>query len=240
MFIALDNGFQACLMAPTEILSVQHYNGLVELCNELNTSIYLLTGSTKASKRREIHEKLENGEIDILIGTHALLEDKVKFKNLGLAIIDEQHRFGVAQRAKLWKKNNLPPHVLVMTATPIPRTLAMSLYGDLDISVIDELPPGRKPVKTVHRFDSNRLKVFRFIKEEIQKGRQVYIVYPLIQESEKMDYKDLMDGYESIAREFPDYQISIVHGQMKPADKDYEMDTFLKGRNPDHGGNYSY
>ncbi|HSP12657.1 MAG TPA: ATP-dependent DNA helicase RecG [Salegentibacter sp.] len=229
MFIALDNGFQACLMAPTEILSVQHYNGLVELCKNLNTSIELLTGSTKTSKRREIHEKLENGEIDILIGTHALLEDKVQFKNLGLAIIDEQHRFGVAQRAKLWKKNELPPHILVMTATPIPRTLAMSLYGDLDISVIDELPPGRKPIKTVHRFDANRLKVFAFIREEIKKGRQVYIVYPLIQESETMDYKDLMDGYESIAREFPDFQISIVHGQMKSEAKDYEMDRFVRG-----------
>lgn len=228
MFIALDNNFQACLMAPTEILSIQHYNGLKELCEHLDVNIRLLTGSTKKSKRKEIHEQLENGEADILIGTHALLEDKVKFKNLGLAIIDEQHRFGVAQRAKLWKKNQLPPHVLVMTATPIPRTLAMSLYGDLDISVIDELPPGRKPVKTVHRFDSNRLKVFRFIREEIQKGRQVYIVYPLIQESEKMDYKDLMDGYESIAREFPEFQISIVHGQMKPADKDYEMDRFVR------------
>jgi len=228
MLIALDNEFQACLMAPTEILSIQHYNGLLDLCKDLNINIFLLTGSTKTAKRREIHEKLENGEIDILIGTHALLEDKVKFKNLGLAVIDEQHRFGVAQRAKLWKKNHIPPHVLVMTATPIPRTLAMSLYGDLDISVIDELPPGRKPVKTVHRFDSNRLKVFRFIKEEVQKGRQVYVVYPLIQESEKMDYKDLMDGYESIAREFPDFQISIVHGQMKPADKDYEMDRFVR------------
>ncbi|MDT0642958.1 ATP-dependent DNA helicase RecG [Zunongwangia sp. F363] len=228
MFIALDNGFQACLMAPTEILAIQHYNGLVEFCQNLGTSIYLLTGSSKTSERREIHEKLENGEIDILIGTHALLEDKVQFKNLGLAIIDEQHRFGVAQRAKLWKKNHMPPHILVMTATPIPRTLAMSLYGDLDISVIDELPPGRKPIKTVHRYDSNRLKVFRFIKEEIEKGRQVYIVYPLIQESEKMDYKDLMDGYESIAREFPITQISIVHGQMKPADKDYEMDRFVR------------
>lgn len=228
MLIALDNEFQACLMAPTEILSIQHYNGLVDLCKDLNINIFLLTGSTKTAKRREIHEKLENGEIDILIGTHALLEDKVKFKNLGLAVIDEQHRFGVAQRAKLWKKNHIPPHVLVMTATPIPRTLAMSLYGDLDISVIDELPPGRKPVKTVHRFDSNRLKVFRFIKEEVQKGRQVYVVYPLIQESEKMDYKDLMDGYESIAREFPEFQISIVHGQMKPADKDYEMDRFVR------------
>ena len=231
MLIALDNDFQACLMAPTEILSVQHYNGLLELCKELKTSIFLLTGSTKTSKRREIHEKLENGEINILIGTHALLEDKVKFKNLGLAIIDEQHRFGVAQRAKLWKKNALPPHVLVMTATPIPRTLAMSLYGDLDVSVIDELPPGRQPIKTVHRYDSNRLKVFRFIRDEIKKGRQIYIVYPLIQESATMDYKDLMDGYESIVRDFPmpEFQISIVHGQMKPADKDYEMERFVKG-----------
>lgn len=231
MLIALDNGFQACLMAPTEILSVQHYTGLIELCKDLNTSIELLTGSTKTSKRKEIHKKLENGELDILIGTHALLEDKVKFKNLGLAIIDEQHRFGVEQRSKLWQKNELPSHILVMTATPIPRTLAMSLYGDLDVSVIDELPPGRRPIKTVHRYDSNRLKVFRFIRDEIEKGRQVYIVYPLIQESESMDYKDLMDGYESIAREFPmpKYQISIVHGQMKPADKNYEMDRFING-----------
>ena len=196
----------------------------------MDLSIYLLTGSSKNAHRRELHEKLENGEIDILIGTHALLEDKVKFNNLGLAIIDEQHRFGVAQRAKLWRKNKIPPHILVMTATPIPRTLAMSLYGDLDISVIDELPPGRKPIRTVHRFDSNRLKVFRFLKEEIDKGRQVYVVYPLIQESEKMDYKDLMDGYESIAREFPDFQISIVHGQMKPEDKDYEMQRFAEGK----------
>lgn len=231
MLIALDNDFQACLMAPTEILSVQHYNGLIELCKNLNTSIYILTGSTKTSNRREIHEKLENGEINILIGTHALLENKVKFKNLGLAIIDEQHRFGVAQRAKLWEKNQLPPHVLVMTATPIPRTLAMSLYGDLDISIIDELPPGRQEIKTVHRYDSNRLKVFKFIRDEIKKGRQIYIVYPLIQESATMDYKDLMDGYESISREFPtpEYQISILHGQMKPADKDFEMERFVKG-----------
>ena len=230
MLIALDNGFQACLMAPTEILSVQHYNGLFELCKGLNISIFRLTGSTKTSKRREIHEKLENGEIDILIGTHALLEDKVKFKNLGLAIIDEQHRFGVEQRSKLWKKNHLPPHILVMTATPIPRTLAMSLYGDLDISVIDELPPGRQSIKTVHRYDSNRLKVFRFIKDEISKGRQIYIVYPLIQESATMDYKDLMDGYESIVREFPmpEFQISILHGQMKPVDKEFEMQRFVK------------
>ncbi|HMB99587.1 MAG TPA: ATP-dependent DNA helicase RecG [Flavobacteriaceae bacterium] len=231
MFIALDNGFQACLMAPTEILSVQHYNSLYEECNKLNISIKILTGSTKTLERNKIHESLENGELQILIGTHALLEDKVKFKNLGLAIIDEQHRFGVAQRSKLWKKNTSPPHILVMTATPIPRTLAMSIYGDLDISIIDELPPGRKNIKTVHRYDKNRLKVFAFIKDEIKKGRQVYIVYPLIQESEKMDYKDLMDGYASIERDFPKpkYQISIVHGKMKAADKDYEMQRFVKG-----------
>lgn len=231
MFIGLDNGFQACLMAPTEILSVQHYNGLKEYCNLLNISIKILTGSTKTSTRKEIHESLENGELQILVGTHALLEDKVKFKNLGLAIIDEQHRFGVAQRSKLWKKNTSPPHILVMTATPIPRTLAMSVYGDLDISIIDELPAGRQPIKTVHRYDKNRLNVFKFIKDEIEKGRQIYIVYPLIQESEKMDYKDLMDGYESISRDFPQpkYQISIVHGKMKAADKDYEMQRFIKG-----------
>ncbi len=231
MLIALDNGFQACLMAPTEILSVQHYNSLLELCNKLKIRIKLLTGSTNTSGRRNIHESLENGDLHILIGTHALLEDKVKFKNLGLAIIDEQHRFGVAQRSKLWHKNETPPHILIMTATPIPRTLAMSVYGDLDISIIDEMPPGRKDIITVHRYDKNRLKVFRFIKDEIAKGRQIYIVYPLIQESEKMDYKDLMDGYESIVREFPmpNYQISIVHGQMKPADKDFEMQRFVKG-----------
>lgn len=375
MLMALDNGFQACLMAPTEILSVQHYNGLSEWCKKLNISISILTGSTKTSDRKIIHENLENGSLQILVGTHALLEDKVKFKNLGFAIVDEQHRFGVAQRAKLWRKgtpkssqnedakkvlnkymtarptayqlmkqlqkenkNNstqaervlweslrdkkldtkfrrqhiidefivdfvcleknlvievdggynhkaqrqeieeirtlilndlgfkvirftnqqvigdidnvlnqiqaqlkslpsgeisgaLPPHILIMTATPIPRTLAMSVYGDLDLSVIDELPAGRKPIKTVHRYDTNRLKVFKFLKDEIAKGRQVYIVYPLIQESAKMDYKDLMDGYESISREFPmpQYQISIVHGQMKPADKDFEMQRFIKG-----------
>src|SRR5690606_156248 len=231
MLMALDNGFQACLMAPTAILSVQHYQGLKELCNNLNISIELLTGSTKASDRKKIHAALENGELDILIGTHALLEDKVKFKNLGLAVIDEQHRFGVAQRSKLWHKNTSPPHILIMTATPIPRTLAMSVYGDLDVSVIDELPPGRKSIRTVHRYDKNRLKVFKFIRDEIKKGRQIYIVYPLIQESETMDYKDLMDGYESIARDFPmpEYQISIVHGKMKPADKDFEMQRFVKG-----------
>jgi len=377
MFIALDNGFQACLMAPTEILSVQHYNNLNKQCKNLNISIKLLTGSTKTLERKKIHESLENGELQILIGTHALLEDKVKFKNLGLAIIDEQHRFGVAQRSKLWKKGpplssqredakpilnryktarpstyklikelqqknkknsteaerilweclrakkldtkfrrqhiidefivdfvsleknliievdggyhttieqkeadelrmqilkeigfsvirftneqiignidkvleyiekwlkslpsgeirgaSTPPHILIMTATPIPRTLAMSVYGDLDISIIDELPPGRKDIKTVHRYDNNRLKVWRFLKDEIAKGRQVYIVYPLIQESATMDYKDLMDGYASLERDFPkpDYQISIVHGKMKAADKDYEMQRFVKGK----------
>lgn len=232
MLIALDNGFQSCLMAPTEILANQHFNGLSELAKELNIKIKILTGSTKTADRKIIHEELENGSLHILIGTHALLEDKVKFQNLGLAVIDEQHRFGVEQRSKLWKKNEIPPHVLVMTATPIPRTLAMSLYGDLDISVIDELPPGRKPIQTVHRFDSNRLKVWKFIKDEIAKGRQIYIVYPLIQESEKMDYKDLMDGYESISRDFPlpQYAISILHGKMKPADKDAEMKRFAEGK----------
>lgn len=231
MLLAIDNDFQACLMAPTEILANQHYQGISALLKDTGVTCALLTGSVKKSTRKPIHEQLENGELQILIGTHALLEDKVKFKNLGLAIIDEQHRFGVAQRSKLWHKNEYPPHILVMTATPIPRTLAMSLYGDLDISVIDELPPGRKPIKTVHRFDSNRLKVFRFIRDEIEKGRQIYVVYPLIQESEALDYKDLMDGYESIVRDFapPEFQISIVHGQMKPADKDYEMERFVKG-----------
>ncbi len=231
MLLAIDNDYQACLMAPTEILANQHFNGIQELLSDMGIKIAILTGSTKTSARKIIHEELENGELKILIGTHALLEDKVKFKNLGLAIVDEQHRFGVAQRSKLWHKNEKPPHILVMTATPIPRTLAMSLYGDLDISVIDELPPGRKPIKTVHRYDSNRLKVFAFIKDEIKKGRQIYVVYPLIQESEALDYKDLMDGYESIARDFPkpEYQISIVHGKMKPADKDFEMERFVKG-----------
>ena len=229
--LAIDNGFQATIMAPTEILANQHYIAVLELVEGLNINVDILTGSVRTKKRRTIHENLENGTLHILIGTHALLEDKVVFKNLGIAIIDEQHRFGVKQRAKLWAKNNLPPHILVMTATPIPRTLAMSVYGDLDISVIDELPPGRKEIKTVHRFDSNRLSVFKFMKDEIEKGRQVYVVYPLIQESEAMDYKDLMDGYESISRAFPSpkFQISIVHGKMKPADKDFEMQRFVKG-----------
>ncbi|VXB93308.1 ATP-dependent DNA helicase RecG [Flavobacterium sp. 9R] len=232
MLLALDNGFQACLMAPTEILANQHFIGLSEFANTLNINIKILTGSTKTAARKIIHEELENGSLQILIGTHALLEDKVQFQNLGLAVIDEQHRFGVEQRSKLWKKNSIPPHVLVMTATPIPRTLAMSLYGDLDVSVIDELPPGRKPIQTVHRFDSNRLKVWKFIRDEIALGRQIYIVYPLIQESEKMDFKDLMDGYESISRDFPlpDYSISILHGKMKPAEKDAEMKRFAEGK----------
>ncbi len=230
ILIALDNEFQAAFMAPTEILATQHYNALTNLLKGMDVNVKLLTGSTKTKERKVIHEQLESGELHILIGTHALIEDKVKFRNLGIAIIDEQHRFGVEQRSKLWKKNQLPPHILVMTATPIPRTLAMSLYGDLDISVIDELPPNRKEVLTAHRYDANRLSVFKFLKEEIAKGRQVYIVYPLINESEAMDYKDLMDGYESITREFPKptYQISIVHGQMKAEDKAYEMQRFQK------------
>ncbi|WP_299104698.1 ATP-dependent DNA helicase RecG [uncultured Tenacibaculum sp.] len=240
MLLAIDNGYQATIIAPTEILAIQHFNGISDLLKETSIKVDLLTGSTKTKKRREIHEGLEEGTLHILIGTHAILEDKVQFANLGIAIIDEQHRFGVAQRRKLWEKSPssknegeraVPPHILVMSATPIPRTLAMSVYGDLDISVIDELPPGRKEIKTVHRYDSNRLGVFKFLKDEIAKGRQVYVVYPLIQESEAMDYKDLMDGYESISREFPSpkYQISIVHGQMKPADKDYEMERFANG-----------
>ena len=232
ILLAIDNGFQACLMAPTEILATQHFNTISNLLSKLGIEVALLTGSVKKKDRVQIHDDLENGKLGLLIGTHAILEDKVKFNNLGLAVIDEQHRFGVAQRAKLWKKNHHPPHILVMTATPIPRTLAMTFYGDLDVSVIDELPPGRKPVKTVHRFDSSRLRVFQFIEDEIKQGRQVYIVYPLIEESEKMDYKDLMDGYESIVRRFPlpDYSVSIVHGKMKPQDKDYEMQQFVVGK----------
>ena len=231
MLIALDNEYQSCLMAPTEILAIQHFNTVSGLLEGMGVEVALLTGSTPKKKRKEIHEGLMDGTISILIGTHAVLEDEVKFKNLGFSIIDEQHRFGVAQRAKLWKKNEQPPHILVMTATPIPRTLAMTFYGDLDVSVIDELPPGRKQIKTVHRYDANRLRVFQFIEDEIKKGRQVYIVYPLIEESEKLDYKDLMDGYESISRRFPlpDYRVSIVHGKMKSADKDYEMQQFVNG-----------
>jgi ATP-dependent DNA helicase RecG len=232
MLIAIDNGFQCTILAPTEILANQHFNSIKELLNDLDISINLLTGSTRQSERKIIHNNLISGKINILVGTHAILEDIVKFKNLGLSIIDEQHRFGVAQRAKLWKKNNPPPHVLVMTATPIPRTLAMSLYGDLDISTIKELPPGRKKVKTVHKYDKNRLSVFNFLKKQIKMGRQVYLVYPLINESEKLDYKDLMDGYESIVREFPipNYQVSIVHGKMSSKDKEFEMNRFINNQ----------
>ncbi len=231
MLIALDNGFQACMMAPTEILANQHYNGLKSLLGDDICNVRLLTGSTPAKQRRIIHQELEDGTLDILIGTHALIEDKVKFKNIGFVVIDEQHRFGVEQRAKLWRKNTIPPHMLVMTATPIPRTLAMTMYGDLDISVIDELPAGRKPIKTVHFFENQRLRVFGFMREEIAKGRQVYIVYPLIKESEKMDLLYLEAGLEGLMREFPlpDFRISIVHGKMPVKDKDFEMQRFIKG-----------
>ena len=233
MLMALDNGFQACMMAPTEILAQQHFNSIREYLEGLDITVEFLSGSigAKTKKRRLILERLAAGEIDILIGTHALIEDPVVFKNLGLVLIDEQHRFGVKQRGKLWKKNHpYPPHVLVMTATPIPRTLAMTLYGDLDVSVIDELPPGRKPVKTLHYTENKRMKVFGFIRDEIAAGRQVYVVYPLIAESEKLDLKNLEEGYEVLSREFPkpDYQISIVHGKMKPKDKDFEMQRFVK------------
>jgi ATP-dependent DNA helicase RecG len=232
MLMAVDNGFQACLMAPTEILAFQHYESISSLLQPLGIQTGLLTGSTKSSQRRATLESLLKGTLHVIIGTHALIEDVVRFERLGMVIIDEQHRFGVAQRARLWSKSHVPPHVLVMTATPIPRTLAMTLYGDLDMSVIDELPPGRKPIKTVHQTDSHRLKVFGFMRKQIETGRQVYVVYPLIQESEALDLKDLTDGYESIVREFPlpDYAVSIVHGRMKPADKDYEMQRFVSGQ----------
>ena len=231
MLIAKDNGFQSLLMAPTEILATQHYATILNYLEGTGVTCALLTGSSKTSERKVIHEQLLNGKLDILIGTHALLEDIVQFKSLGLSIIDEQHRFGVKQRSKLWKKNSIPPHVLVMTATPIPRTLAMTVYGDLDISVIDELPPGRKEITTLHKFDKDRLYVFKFMEKQIAEGRQVYVVYPLIDESEHLDFKDLMDGYESMARRFPlpTYRLSIVHGKMKAADKEYEMQQFAKG-----------
>lgn len=230
MLIAIGSGSQACLMAPTEILANQHFEGLKEYADKMGITCALLTGSSKKSTRTQIHQQLLSGELKILIGTHALLEEIVQFQNLGLAIVDEQHRFGVAQRAKLWAKNEtFYPHVLIMTATPIPRTLAMTLYGDLEVSIIDELPAGRKPIQTVHRYDKDRLKVFGFIHQQIQAGRQVYIVYPLIEESEKLNLKNLMDGYESIARAFPKYPLSIVHGGMKPESKDYEMKRFQKG-----------
>ena len=231
LLIAIDNNFQTCLMAPTEILAQQHFKTISKFLDNMPVNIKLLTGSSKTAKRKLIHEDLESGKLNILVGTHALIEEKVKFKNLGFVVIDEQHRFGVEQRARLWKKNKIPPHVLVMTATPIPRTLAMTVYGDLDISVIDELPPGRKPVQTFHYYDSKRGHLFHFMKQKIAEGRQVYVVYPLINESETLDLKDLMDGYESISRSFPlpDYAISIVHGKMKTDAKDYEMQRFAKG-----------
>jgi len=232
MLMAVDNGYQACIMAPTEILANQHYNTSIKFCKDLNITIRILTGSTKKSERKELHAKLQNNEVNILIGTHALIEDEVKFSNLGLVIIDEQHRFGVAQRARLWQKNVIEPHILVMTATPIPRTLAMTVYGDLDISVIDELPPGRKQIKTIHLFDNKRLALFGFLKKEIAAGRQVYVVFPLIKESEKLDYKDLEDGYEGYSRDFqmPEYLISVVHGKMKSAEKKIAMKIFITGK----------
>lgn len=232
MLIAVDNGYQCSLMVPTEILAKQHYNSISKMLKGLDVSVQLLSGSTKLKERKIIHKGLIENKINILIGTHALIEDTVKFFNLGLVIIDEQHRFGVAQRAKLWKKNINPPHVLVMTATPIPRTLAMTLYGDLDVSLIDELPPGRKAVKTIHLFDSKRLRLFSFLKDQIKAGRQVYIVYPLIKESETLDYKDLEDGYESITRAFPppEYTVAVVHGQMKAEEKEKAMQLFVKGQ----------
>lgn len=230
--IAIGNGFQACIMTPTEILSHQHYNKFIDICKLLNINVKTLTGSSKARYKKEVKESLIKGEIDLLIGTHALIYDGVDFKNLGIAIIDEQHKFGVAQRSKLWHKNKLPPHVLIMTATPIPRTLAMSAYGDLDMSVINELPPGRKDIKTIHQSNRDRLRLIDFLKDEINKGRQIYVVYPLIKESEKLDFKDLLDGYESFSRDFPmpKYQLSIVHGKMKNEDKDYEMQRFIENK----------
>ncbi|MEN8155932.1 MAG: ATP-dependent DNA helicase RecG [Bacteroidota bacterium] len=232
MLIAIDNGFQACIMAPTEILAQQHFASLSKFLDGMDVRVELLTGSIKKAAREPIHKGLLDGSLHILIGTHALIEDVVQFQNLGLVVIDEQHRFGVAQRARLWKKADLLPHVLVMTATPIPRTLAMTLYGDLDVSVIDELPPGRKPIITRHSFDSKRLQVFGFLKKQLAAGRQAYIVYPLIKESESMDYKDLEDGYESISRAFPppQYQVSVVHGKMKPEEKQASMKHFIGGR----------
>lgn len=232
MLFALDNSFQACLIAPTEILATQHFQGISDLLKNTNIKVSLLTGSTKIKERRDIHKDLESGDLQILIGTHAILEEKVKFHNLGLAVIDEQHRFGVEQRSKLWQKNTIPPHILVMSATPIPRTLAMSLYGDLDISIIDELPPGRKPIKTFHLYDTNRSKIYQFIYNEIEKGRQVYVVYPLIEESKSLDFKNLVDGFEQLVVAFPlpKYQIAMVHGQMKPAEKDTEMQKFIEGK----------
>jgi len=230
MLIAMDNGFQSCMMAPTEILAQQHFNGISELLEHTNIKVRLLTGSTKTSERKIIHEELLSGELSILVGTHAVLEDIVQFKNLGLAIIDEQHRFGVAQRAKLWGKNKIPPHILVMTATPIPRTLAMSFYSDLDVSIIDEMPVGRKPIITAHRREKDRLSVFRFAKEEIDKGRQIYFVYPLIEESETLDYKNLMENFDHILEFYSEYNVTMLHGRMRPDEKEANMKYFASGK----------
>lgn len=229
MLIALDNGYQACMMAPTEILASQHYDTVTRMLYGMDVRVELLTGSIKGKRRAEILDGVLTGQVHILIGTHAVLEDTVSFSRLGMAVIDEQHRFGVAQRAKLWQKNSTPPHVLVMTATPIPRTLAMTLYGDLDVSIIDELPPGRKPIRTVHQFDNRRASLYADIRRQIQEGRQIYIVYPLIKESEKMDLKNLEEGYQTICEVFPEYKVCKVHGQMKPAEKDAEMQRFVTG-----------
>ena len=230
LLLAIGNDLQGALMAPTEILANQHFIGITELLSSMDIKVALLTGSTKKAERSKIHEGLLNGEIQLLIGTHALLEDTVQFKNLGLVVIDEQHRFGVAQRAKMWRKNTTPPHVLIMTATPIPRTLAMTFYGDLDVSIIDELPPGRKPIQTIHRRENHREKLLAFIHEQLQLGRQAYIVYPLIQESEKLDFKNLEDGFVQIENYLKPlgFQISMVHGKMKPADKDAAMQQFVQ------------
>ena len=229
MLMAIDNGFQAALMAPTEILANQHYDTIRELLGDLGVNIALLTGSTSKRMREILHEQLRNGELNILIGTHALIEENVQFKNLGFVVIDEQHRFGVEQRSKLWKKNTNPPHILVMTATPIPRTLAMTLYGDLSVSVIDELPPGRKPIQTYHYYQSKRQSINQFIAKQVQAGRQIYIVYPLINESEKMDLQDLENGYNYIQETFPNYKVSKIHGKLKPSEKDYQMQKFVSG-----------
>ena len=229
MLIALDNSTQACLMAPTEILATQHFETISQLVAPMGINVKLLTGSTRKKAREEIHSQLMDGSLHILIGTHAVIEDNVRFRNLGFIVIDEQHRFGVAQRARLWTKNIIPPHVLVMTATPIPRTLAMTVYGDLDVSVIDELPPGRKPVQTLLRYDEDRFKTYQGIGRQLRLGRQVYIVYPLIKENEKLDLKSLEEGYETIRETFRDYKVAFVHGQMKPVEKDYQMGLFASG-----------
>ena len=229
MLMAADNGYQACMMAPTEILANQHYATLCGLLGDMPLKVALLTGSTRKKEREILHRELQSGEIHFLVGTHALIEDTVQFSNLGLVIIDEQHRFGVVQRSKLWTKNTMPPHVLVMTATPIPRTLAMTVYGDLEVSVIDELPPGRKPIQTLHRYDNKLAALYAFMRKELKAGRQIYVVYPLIEESEKMDYKNLQDGYQHICEAFPGIEVGMVHGKMKSADKDEQMLRFVKG-----------